>query len=227
MLDPAHSPPIRFCRWPRLAWMDRQVPRRLEEAPPVADASDRSRRARAQPARRRSRPAARRLVVFTGLSGLGQVQPRVRHDLRRGPAPLRRVAVGVRPAVPRPDGQARRRLHRGPVARRSRSTRSRPTATRARPSARSPRSTTTCGCSSPASASRTARSAASGSAADPAADRRPGAGDGGGHPVPGARAGRPRPQGRVRRPVRRAAGQGLLARARSTAWCTRSPSRRS
>ena len=55
------------------------------------------------------------LIVFTGLSGLGQVEPRLRHDLRRGPAPLRRVAVGVRPAVPRPDGQARRRLHRGAV----------------------------------------------------------------------------------------------------------------
>ena len=48
--------------------------------------------------------------------GLGQVVARLRHDLRRGPAPLRRVAVGLRPAVPRPDGQARRRLHRGPVA---------------------------------------------------------------------------------------------------------------
>ena len=65
---------------------------------------------------------------------LGQVQPGLRHDLRRGPAALRRVAVGLRPAVPRADGQARRRLHRGPVARPSRSTRSRPTATRARPS---------------------------------------------------------------------------------------------
>ena len=56
------------------------------------------------------------LIVFTGLSGSGKSQPGVRHDLRRGPAPVRRVAVGVRPAVPRPDGQARRRLHRGPVA---------------------------------------------------------------------------------------------------------------
>ena len=45
-----------------------------------------------------------------------QVEPRLRHDLRRGPAALRRVPVGVRPPVPRPDGQARRRLHRGPVA---------------------------------------------------------------------------------------------------------------
>ena len=56
------------------------------------------------------------LIVFTGLSGSGQVEPGLRHDLRRGPAPLRRVAVGLRPPVPRPDGQARRRLHRGPLA---------------------------------------------------------------------------------------------------------------
>ena len=81
-------------------------------------------------------------------------------------------------------------------------------ATRGRRSARSPRSTTTCGCCTPGSASRTARSAARRSQADPAADRRPGAGDARGHPVPGAGPGGPRAQGRVRRPVRRAAGQG-------------------
>ena len=56
------------------------------------------------------------LVVVTGLSGLRQVEPRLRHDLRRGPAPLRRVAVGLRAPVPRPDGEARRRLDRGPLA---------------------------------------------------------------------------------------------------------------
>ena len=33
--------------------------------------------------------------------GLGQVVARLRHDLRRGPAALRRVALGLRPAVPR------------------------------------------------------------------------------------------------------------------------------
>ncbi len=52
----------------------------------------------------------------------------------------------LRPAVPRPDGQAGRRLHRGPVARRCPSTRSRRPATRGRRSAPSPRSTTTCAC---------------------------------------------------------------------------------
>ena len=57
------------------------------------------------------------LVVFTGLSRLGQVEPRVRHDLRRGPAPLRRVAERLRPPVPRPGRPPRRRLHRGPEPR--------------------------------------------------------------------------------------------------------------
>ena len=47
---------------------------------------------------------------------LGQVVARLRHALRRGPAALRRVAVGLRAAVPRADGEARRRLHRGPLA---------------------------------------------------------------------------------------------------------------
>jgi excinuclease ABC subunit A len=45
--------------------------------------------------------------------GLRQVVARVRHDLRRGPAALRRVAVGLRAAVPRADGEAGRRLDRG------------------------------------------------------------------------------------------------------------------
>ena len=46
--------------------------------------------------------------------------------------------------------------------------------------------------------------------ADPAADRGPGSTTGGRHQVPGARAGGPRPQGRVRRTAARAADQGLL-----------------
>ena len=84
--------------------------------------------------------------------GLGQVVARVRHDLRRGAAPLRRVAVGVRAPVPRADGEARRRLHRGAVAGDLDRPEGHRRATRARPSARSPRSTTTCACCSRASA---------------------------------------------------------------------------
>jgi excinuclease ABC subunit A len=51
--------------------------------------------------------------VLTGLSGSGKSVARVRHDLRRGAAALRRVAVVVRAPVPRADGQAGRRLDRG------------------------------------------------------------------------------------------------------------------
>ena len=78
--------------------------------------SDRPRCARAQPQGRLARPAPRRPDRVHRAVRVRQVEPGLRHDLRRGPAPLRRVAVGVRPPVPRPDGQARRRLHRGALA---------------------------------------------------------------------------------------------------------------
>ena len=151
------------------------------------------------------------LVVFTGLSGFRQVVAGVRHHLRRGPAAVRRVAVLLCPAVPRPDGQAGRRLHRGPVA----GGVDRPEVDVAQPAVdgrhhhRDLRL--------PAAAVRADRPPAlpdlrrTDLQADPAADRRPGAGDARGHPVPGAGAGDPGAQGRVRRPVRRPAGQGLLA----------------
>ena len=118
--------------------------------------AQRPRRAGPQPEERRPRDPARFARRVHRTLGLGQVEPRVRHDLRRGPAPLRRVAVGVRAPVPRAGRPSRRRLHRGSQPRGVASTRSPRTATRARRSARSPRSTTTCACSGRASASRTA-----------------------------------------------------------------------
>ena len=48
--------------------------------------------------------------------GLGQVEPGVRHDLRRGAAALHGVAVELRQAVRRPGGEARRGLRLRPVA---------------------------------------------------------------------------------------------------------------
>ena len=48
-----------------------------------------------------------RMVVFR----IGQVLAGVRYAVRRGPASLCRVIVGVCTSVPRSDGQARRRLH--------------------------------------------------------------------------------------------------------------------
>ena len=59
------------------------------------------------------------------------------------------------------------------------------------------------------------------------ADRRPGAGAARGHAVHGARAGRARPQGRVRQAARGAARGGLRARAGSTARCAGSTRRSS
>ncbi len=64
---------------------------------------------------------------------LRQVLAGVRHDLRRGPAPLRRVAVRLRPPVPGTDGQAGRGQHRRACRRRSPSSR--------RPPSNNPRST--------------------------------------------------------------------------------------
>ena len=76
----------------------------------------RPRRARPQPERDRRGPAAQPARGHHGTVGIRQVVARLRHDLRRGAAALRRVALGVRPPVPRADGEAGRRLDRGPVA---------------------------------------------------------------------------------------------------------------
>ena len=43
----------------------------------------------------------KKLVVLTGVSGSGKILAGLRHALRRGPAPLRRVAVRLRAPVPR------------------------------------------------------------------------------------------------------------------------------
>ena len=151
------------------------------------------------------------LIVFTGPVRVRQVQPGLRHDLRRGPAPLRRVAVGVRPPVPRPDGQARRRLHRGPVARGL----DRPEVHVEEPPVH--RRHHHRGLRLPAPALRPRRPAAlpglrrADRAADAAADRRPRARPRGGSPLPGARAGDPRPQGGVRRALPAAPDRRLLA----------------
>ena len=73
------------------------------------------------------------LIVITGLSGSGQVEPRLRHDLRRGPAPLRGVAV----APTRASSWGR---WTSPTSTRSRASRRRSRSTR-RPLPRNPRST--------------------------------------------------------------------------------------
>ena len=77
----------------------------------------RSRRARAQPPQHRRHDPPRPADRHHRPVRLGQILARLRHHLRRRPAPLRRVAVRVCAPVPRPHGEARRRLDRRAVAR--------------------------------------------------------------------------------------------------------------
>ena len=72
----------------------------------------RSRRAHPQPEGCRPHAAAPAARGLHGRQRVGQVVAGLRHDLRRRAAPLRRVAVGLRPAVSRADGEAGRRRHR-------------------------------------------------------------------------------------------------------------------
>jgi len=86
----------------------------------------RARRARAQPEKhRRGDPPGPPCRDHRGL-GVGEVVAGLRHDLRGGAAPLRRVPLRLRTPVPRADGEARcrrdrralpRHLHRAEVGR--------------------------------------------------------------------------------------------------------------
>ena len=101
-----------------------------------------------------------RLIVFTGISGSGKSSLAFDTIYAEGQRRYVESPLVLRPPVPRADGQARRRLHRGPVAGHL----DRPEDGVPQPPVdgrdRSPRSTTTSGCSTPGSACRTARSAA-------------------------------------------------------------------
>ncbi len=166
-------------------------------------------RSRAQPPQRRPRAAARQADRVHRALRLGQVVARVRHHLRRGPASVRRVVVGLRPPVPGPDGQARRRLHRGPVA----CDLDRPEVGVPEPAVdgrhhhRDLRL--------PAPALRAHRHSALSQLRpghhppDAPADRGPRAPARGGHALPGAGAGRAGPEGRVRGPAEGAGVAGL------------------
>ena len=78
--------------------------------------SRRARRAHAQPQEHRPHAAGRQADHRHRRQRIGQVVARLRHDLRRRAAALRRVAVGLRAAVPRADGEAGRRSHRRHLA---------------------------------------------------------------------------------------------------------------
>ncbi len=102
-----------------------------------------------------------KMSVFCGPSGIGQELAGDGHAVCRGPAAVRRIAVGLRPAVPRPDAQAAGRAHLTASRRRSPSNRRPSAQRRVRPSAPSRKSTTTCACCSPGWARCTARTARS------------------------------------------------------------------
>ena len=172
----------------------------------------RHRRPRAQPQERLADAAARRARRADGALGVGQVLARLRHDLRRGPAPLRRVALGVRAPVPRADGQARRRLDRGALA----GDLDRPEDDLAQPALDGRHGHRDLRLPAPAvGPDRRAalpRLRRADRRADDRADRRPGARARGGDALHGAGAGRAGPQGRVRQAARGAARGGLRAR---------------
>ena len=167
------------------------------------------RRARAQPAGRLARPAPRPADRLHRPVRFGQVLSGLRHHLRRGPAALRRVPLGLRPPVPRPDGQARRRLHRGTLA----GDLHRPEVGVPQPALDGRHGHR--GLRLPAAPLRPDRPPplpdlrSPGSPAEPPADRRPDPRDGRGHPLPRARPGGAGPQGGVRRAPRRPCQAGL------------------
>ena len=77
---------------------------------PHASSSDRRPRCpRAQPAKRHGRPAPRPARLPHRRERLRQVEPCIRHPLRRGAAALRRKPLHLCPAIPRPAAPSRRR----------------------------------------------------------------------------------------------------------------------
>ena len=105
----------------------------------------RPRRQAAQPQGHRRRDPPRSHDRLLRPERLGQELAGDGHDLRRGAAPLRRKPQRLRPAVRRPDAEARSSTTSRGCRRRSPSSRSTWATRPARPSARSPRFTTTCG----------------------------------------------------------------------------------
>ena len=153
-----------------------------------------------------------KLVCITGLSGSGQVEPRVRHDLRRGAAPLRRVAERLRAPVPPDDGEARRRLDRRALA----GDLDRPEDDVAQPALDGRHRHRDLRLPAPALRARRPPALPDLRPADRGAvdraDRRPGARAARGDALHRQRAGRARPQGRVPRDLRGAPQPGLHAR---------------
>ena len=191
----------------------------------------RPRRPGAQPEGHHGPAPAERPHLHHRALRLREVEPCLRHDLRRGAAPVRRVALGLCPPVPPDDGEAGRRLDRRPQP----GDLDRPEDHVAEPALDRRHGHRDLRLPAPALC-------AGGAAALPGlrpADRRPvdrldrraGAAAPGGDAIHRERADRARPQGRVPRPVRGAPQRGLHARQgrRRATHCSRSrrPSTRS
>ena len=181
-------------------------------------------RPRAQPQEHQRRAATRQADRVHRPVGLGQVEPGLRHHLRRGSAALRRVAVVVRPPVPRADGQAGRRRHRGPLPGHL----DRPEVGQPQPAL--DRRHDHRDLRLPAPAVRPRRHPAlprprqPPRPPDPAADRRSRPAAARGHPVPGPGTRRARSQGRVRDAARGSLRTGLRHGRASTARSSTSTS---
>ncbi len=102
----------------RWAYFTRSAPGRQWGRPPQYGPEENRHpgRAPAQPEEHQPRNSAQHPDRHHRAFRLWQIVARLRHDLRRGPAPLRRIALRLRAAVPRPDGAAGSGFHRGPFA---------------------------------------------------------------------------------------------------------------
>ena len=136
---------------------------------------------------------------------LGQVLPRLRHDLAEGQRRYVESLSLLRPSVPGPDGQTRRRAHRGPEP----GCVHRPEVHLAQPPIHGGYGDGGLRLPAPALLSRgrpaLPRLRRGHLLPDPAADRRPGPLPARGHPLPGTRPRGAGPQGRVLRALHRAA----------------------
>src|SRR2546423_980672 len=99
-----HFPRMRTAQRPKTPY-ERTFAR--HNGPPDGRRRARSpRRPGAQPEGHHRPAPAERSHLHHGALRLREVEPCLRHDLRRGPASVRRVALGVRAPVPADDGEA-------------------------------------------------------------------------------------------------------------------------
>ena len=195
-----------------IATLVRTCVRALEWSPNGHRRADRPRGPRAQPQGHRRPAAAERPRLHHRAFRVRQVLARVRHDLRRGPAPLRREPLRVRAPVPADDGEARRRLDRRALA----GDLDRPEDDLAQPALDGRDGDRDLRLPAPALRARRpsalSRLRPPDRRPEPRPDRRADPGAAGGGEVHGQRADRARPQGRVPRRARRAARRRLHAR---------------